>query len=87
MSKTASVVFSLFLFSCGNNDCEDAKEKATDCGGQVAAQAATVSDDRTAECNEKDQCWADCVNAATCADMVDLNGTFVACAAVCEERY
>jgi hypothetical protein len=83
MTKTASVVLSLFLFSCGNNDCEDAKEKATDCGGQVAAQAATVSDDRAAECSAEDQCRADCVNNATCAEMAALDGPFVACGVAC----
>jgi hypothetical protein len=84
MSKTTSLLFSLFLFACGNNDCEDAKEKATDCGGAVAAEAATISDDRAAECNEKDQCRAECVNNATCAEMAELEGPFVTCAIGCE---
>ena len=85
MSKTESVLFSLFLLECCNNDCEDAKEKATDCGGQVAAQAATVSDDRAAECSSQDQCRSECVNNATCAEMASLDGPFVACGVACGE--
>lgn len=78
-----TLVLGSFLAGCGNTECEDAKEKAKDCGGAAAQQADLVSDDDAAECNSKDECRAKCVNASTCAELNALDQDFVACVTAC----
>jgi len=77
------VLVGLFSLACGNNECEDAKEKAADCGGLAAQQSAMVSDDDAAECNSKHECWAKCVDAHSCAELNALEDEVVACFTAC----
>lgn len=79
-----AVVLGSALVACGNNECEDAKEKAVDCGGLAAQQAAMVSDDDAAACSSRHKCWADCVDTHSCAELNALEDEVVACFSACE---
>lgn len=83
MKKLLALVLGSFLFGCGNNECEDAKEKAEDCGGLAAQEAGRVSDDDAAECKSQHECWAKCVNAHSCAALNALEDEVVACVTAC----
>jgi hypothetical protein len=78
-----AVTLTSFSTACGNNECEDAKEKAVDCGGIAAQQAAQVSDDDAAECSSQHECWAKCVNASSCAELNALSAEVRDCISAC----
>lgn len=82
----AVLVLGLVLVGCGNNECEDAADKIDECG--VDLGDSKPSDDENSECNDKYECNAKCVNAASCADMkafyeTGADNSFKSCIAAC----
>lgn len=61
------LMLGLATVGCGNNECEDAADKMEECG--VSGGEAEPSDDEISECNEDSECFAKCVNAASCSEI------------------
>jgi hypothetical protein len=81
--KRMVVALGMLVIGCGNTECEDAKERAEDCGGAAAVGAKQVSDEEAADCDPKDECAAKCVNKTSCAEINAGDADFLACVTAC----
>jgi hypothetical protein len=72
-----ALVLGVLAVGC-SNDCDDAVDKLEECG-----QPVTNSD--TDDCSGAKECYAGCVNDASCADLKseDPNNSFWKCALAC----
>ena len=71
------VVLGLACFGCGN-DCDDAVDKLEECGADV-----TSAD--TDDCSGQKECFAKCVNDASCDEIkgTKTDGNFGKCVLAC----
>ena len=61
------MALSLAAAGCGNNVCEDAADKLDECGFDLGD--SQPSDDEASECNDRNECRSNCLNAASCEDI------------------
>lgn len=75
MKRLLIVVMMLGLgaTACGNA-CDDAVDKLEECGADTSGVDAD-------ECNEQDECAAECINDASCAEIED--GSVLDCISKC----
>jgi hypothetical protein len=68
--------------ACGNA-CDDAVDKLDECGIDTSE-----AEDQAEECNEKDECAAECFNDASCSEIKELfagmSNSLATCAAKCQ---
>lgn len=83
-------MFALSAVACGGNECEDAADKADECGVELSAEQKAASDKASEECSGNDECAAKCINDASCDDIKNLNSSspsasnpIIACVAKC----
>lgn len=77
---SAIMAFAGFTTGC-SNACDDARDKAEECG-------ATVKEgDEDAACEADAECAAECINDSSCEEIksTDLTGPFFQCVAACAE--
>jgi len=63
--------------ACGNT-CDDAVDKLDECG-------LDTSQAEYEECNEYEECTAECVNDASCSDLENVSDPLLACFVKCGE--
>jgi hypothetical protein len=73
------MVVGLALGGCGNNECEDAVDKFKECGLPVEGTSGD------GDCSGVGECYAKCVNAASCEEIKSTTGTtnFDKCTTAC----
>src|SRR6478735_7923068 len=59
------ILAGLALGGCGNNDCEDAVDKAKECG-------LSTDNSDTDDCSGKKECTAKCIKDANCDQLKQL---------------
>ena len=83
MKRIAMALMTGFLaLGCGSDECDDALDKLSECNLGTDFAGVDLDND---ECNGRVRCVADCINNASCAQIIAAEETSVyrTCIAAC----
>jgi hypothetical protein len=75
----ALVLLAFGTSACGST-CDDAVDKLDECGLETSQAEAEAE-----ECNEDQECAAECINDASCSDLENLSDSLMSCFVKCGE--
>ena len=85
LSRIVLLIASAFAGACGGDPCEDALDKLTgECG--LGAGVGVNGGKNAAECKDRNECMANCVNASSCEDITSANSKYQTCLSDCQSK-
>jgi hypothetical protein len=84
-SRIVLLIACAFAGACGGNPCEDALDKLTgECG--LGSGVTIDFGKNAAECKDRNECVAKCVNDSSCDDITSLNSKYQTCVGECQSK-